>query len=97
MTSKAYRLANGIVLETEAELKAYIRGLETARSASEACTNGRQEFLGKMAQAIEEANIVKQRGLTNEAGKTDAEVEAEQAAAEKPAEEKAVDAPAAEA
>ena len=78
MTQKAYRLANGIVLETEPELKAYIRGLEMARVASEACTEGRTEFLGKMSAALEEAHAAKAAGQKAEEEKpVEAEVAAE--------------------
>lgn len=87
MTSKpAYRLSNGIVLETEPELKAYIRGLEIARATSESCTGGREEFLSKVGAALEEAQVSKNAGLTDEAAPAAAEEV-------KPAEaEKAVDA-----
>lgn len=88
MADKAYRFENGLQLQTEPEVKAYIRGLELARTVSEGCTEGRTEFLGKMSSAIEEANAVKLKGPTNEQGKTDAEVEADAAAAKKAEEEK---------
>lgn len=86
---KAYRLSNGIILETEAELKAYTRGLEMARVASEACTEGRTEFLSKMSAALEEAHNVKTAGPKSEAdlaAEADAAAKAK-AEAEKPAEE----------
>jgi hypothetical protein len=86
---KAYRLKNGIILETEAELKAYTRGLEMARAASEACTEGRTEFLAKMSAALEEAHDVKTVGPKSEsdlAAEADAAAKAK-AEAEKPAEE----------
>lgn len=61
--SKKYYLSNGLVFDTEAEVKAYIRGLEVARS------EGGYEYEGftqKMSQWIEEANVVKNAGPTDE-------------------------------
>ncbi len=64
--TKAYRLKNGIVLDTEPELKAYIRGLEMARKTSEICTEGRTEFLAKISTELEEAHAAKSAGATEE-------------------------------
>lgn len=72
--TKAYRLSNGVTLETEAELKSYIRGMETARANPETVNS-----------LLEEAHVVKAAGA-----KTEEELAAEAEAAKKkdaPAEE----------
>lgn len=58
---KFYRFPNGIVFETEAELKAYIRGLEMARSAADT-SEGYDEFQSKTAAALDYAHSVKAAG-----------------------------------
>ncbi len=62
---KAFRFSNGTVLETEAEVKAYTRGLEVARSNAD-----------KLDWLIEESHNVKAAGP-----KTEEELSQEAAAA----------------
>jgi hypothetical protein len=72
--TKAYRLSNGVVLETEVELKAYIRGIETTRDNPDTI-NG----------LLEEAHIAKNSGPTEETVEAETAAEGDKPEAEKSA------------